>query len=141
MKTICSVVLVTVLPLSLLAQEPPVKPTALESGEHRAVERLSKQDKEDYLRQRPLGVVRHRFMVSNFSHDESTAELVAVQRSVLAKRNGWRLVLLGAHSLLVFHVSDDGKEQLLVRSQLDDALKKIQAEPPAGGDGKPAPQP
>lgn len=105
----------------------------LETSESIAIGHLSQSDKELYLEQKPLGVLRNRFKVSSFSNDESTAKLFAVQRSAVAKVTGWRMVLIGSSSLLVFHVSDDGKEQLLLRSELKDAI--LNQKPPDGNEG------
>ena len=133
--------LTVLLSVPLFGKEPGAGVPELEPSEQQAVQGLSKADREIYLQQRPLAAVRHVFKVSGYSPDEVTATLVAVQRPVLDKPDGWRLVLLGDRSLLVFHVSDVGKVTRLLRSDLRELSKQVKAaEPSVGGDGKAAPQ-
>lgn len=90
------------------------------AAELRAVKSLGAKDAKLYVQQKPMQVIWKRFEVSNFSRDESRAKLIAVQRTKLDDVEGWRMVLLGHGSLLIFHVSSDGKERMLVRQELND---------------------
>ena len=125
MKSLAAAI-ICIVAASCGSRDKPADPlVGLEASEKMAVLHLNQEERERYLRDRPLAVIREYLSSGQMRPDEIASDLVAVQRARRSNtESGWRMIMVGGRSLLVFLDSEGKRNALALMVGFSERLRK-----------------